>query len=209
MLFKKLVIFGLFLSWFNPGYAYEVSGNDSEQIQQQDKKTLWFCDYDMGDWYGSSKYDEKSDEIIIRNCAWAMGYECGLRKIPKLTEFDGIKIYYSEKHPENVFINDNGNWKWKDAGCSFSDNTIVGKCLINRSSTTITKRDGKNIGTTVTEFLLCGCFNDIKSEKPVFMISEDEFSFESTYSFESKDFEITKPDNEQCDKQCTKLCEKH
>ncbi len=121
MLFKKLVIFGLFLSWFNPCYAYEVSGNDSEQIQQQDKKTVLFCDYDRGDWYGSSKYDEKSDEIIIKNCAWAMGYECGLRKIPKLTEFDGIKIYYSEKHPENVFINDNGNWKWKDAGCDLSD----------------------------------------------------------------------------------------
>lgn len=88
------------------------------------------------------------------------------------------------------------------------NNTIIGKCLNNRSTTTTTEQDGKNISTTVTEFLLCGCFDDIKSENPTFVFSEDEFLFESTYSFANNDLEITKPDNKQCDKQCTKLCKK-
>ena len=92
--------------------------------------------------------------------------------------------------------------------CACDNNTIVGKCLNNRRTNTTTEQDGKNIGTTVTEFLLCGCFDGIKSEKPTFVFSEDEFLFESTYSFASDDLEITKPDNRQCDKQCTKLCKK-
>ena len=93
--------------------------------------------------------------------------------------------------------------------CACDNNTIVGKCLVNRSTTTTTEQDEKNIGTTITEFLLCGCFDDIKSKEPTFVFSEDEFLFESTYSFASNDSEITKPDNKQCDKQCTKLCKKH
>lgn len=92
--------------------------------------------------------------------------------------------------------------------CACDNNTIVGKCLVTRSTTTNIEQDGKDIGTTVTEFLLCGCFDDIKSEKPTFLFSEDEFLFESTYSFASNDLEIKKPDNKQCNKKCTKLCKK-
>lgn len=94
--------------------------------------------------------------------------------------------------------------------CACDNNKIAGKCLTNRSTITTTEQDGKKlVQTTVTEFLLCGCFDDIKSEEPTFVFSEDEFLFESTYSFASNDSEIAKPDNRQCDKQCTKLCKKH
>ncbi len=93
--------------------------------------------------------------------------------------------------------------------CACDNNKIAGKCLTNRSTITTTEQDGKKISTTITEFLLCGCFDDIKSEKPTFVFSEDEFLFESSYSFVSNDSEITKHDNRQCDKQCTKLCKKH
>lgn len=92
--------------------------------------------------------------------------------------------------------------------CACDNNKIAGKCLTNRSTITTTEQDGKDIGTTITEFLLCGCFDDIKSEKPTFVFSEDEFLFESSYSFVSNDSEIAKPDNKLCNKKCTKLCKK-
>lgn len=121
MLFKKFIVSGIFLSLFYTSYAYQIADNEPEQTQQQEEKNQEqiFCHYSMGDWYGSSKYDEKSDKIIIKNCSWGMGYDCSTHEIPKLTEFDNIKIYYNEKYPENIFINDNGHWKWKDAGCEF------------------------------------------------------------------------------------------
>lgn len=123
MALKKFIIFGFFLSFILPTHAYLITDEEQEktQINKENNQEQIFCHYNVGDWYGSSKYDEQSDEIIIENCAWGMGYDCNTYKIPKLTEFDDVKIYYSDKHPENIFINDSGHWKWKDAGCEYND----------------------------------------------------------------------------------------
>lgn len=121
VLFKKIILFVLFLSCGYQSYANQITNEGAEQIQKENKQQKIFCHYNFFDWYGSSKYDQQSDEIIIENCKWGMGYKCDKYKIPKLAEFDGIKIYYSEKYPENIFINDNENWKWKNAGCDFAE----------------------------------------------------------------------------------------
>ncbi len=123
MLVKKVVLFGLFLFCVFQSYAQEVSNEEIEQSQKENNQGKTFCSYTMGDWFGSSKYDEQSDEIIIENCKWGMGWDCDIYKIPKLTEFDGIKIYYNKKRPENTFINDNGVWKWDKPGCRFVEPT--------------------------------------------------------------------------------------
>ena len=119
MFLKKLIVFGLFLLFISPTYAYKITDKEIEQTQQKEENQneQTFCHYDMGDWYGFSKYDEKTDKIIITNCTWGMGFDCITHNIPKLAEFENIKIYYNDKYPENIFINDNGNWKWKNAGC--------------------------------------------------------------------------------------------
>lgn len=124
MLFKKVVLFGLFLSCIYQSYAYQIANDGVEQKQQETEQKYVFCHYNIGDWYGDSKYDEQSDEIIIENCNWGNGWNCSMYKIPKLSEFDDIKVYYSEKHPENIFIHDNGIWKWKNSGCDFADKPI-------------------------------------------------------------------------------------
>ena len=122
MTFKNFIIFIFCLSFVLPTYAYLITDETPEKIQQntENYQEQTFCHYYMGDWYGSSKYNEQSDEIIIENCSWGMGYDCNTYKIPKLSEFDNVKIYYSDKHPENIFINNSGHWKWKNAGCRFA-----------------------------------------------------------------------------------------
>lgn len=127
MVFKKVILFGLFLFCVLQSYAQEISNKEIEQEQSENNHEKIFCSYNMFDWFGSSKYDEQSDEIIIENCKWGYGYECDTYKISKLVEFDGIRIYYNEKYPENTFINDNGNWKWDKPGCRFVEPTGVVK----------------------------------------------------------------------------------
>ena len=120
MLFKKLIVFGLCLFSVCSLYASQITDKEQEQTQQK-QEIKEFCHYDISDFRGSSKYDAQSDEIVIENCILETGFDCSSYKISKLAEFDGVKIYYSSEHPDNVFINDNGVWKWKDAGCNFED----------------------------------------------------------------------------------------
>ena len=87
--------------------------------------------------------------------------------------------------------------------CACDNNTIVGKCLTNRTSTTTTEQDRQVVETKVTNFLLCGCFKDSKSKDPAFMIPEEEFVFKAEGS------EVQKSDKITCDKQCKKSCETH
>ena len=85
----------------------------------------------------------------------------------------------------------------------------VGKCLVNRSTTTNTEQDGKNIETAIKKFYWCWCFDDEESKNPKFAISEDEFLFTVTDSFVNTEVEYKESDTEECDKQCTQLCNKH
>jgi hypothetical protein len=109
MLLKSFVVFGLFLSCVFHAYADTSTENK-----------IVFCDYDWGDWYGYSEYDEASDTIHIENCAWGMGYRCNEYKINKIMDQDGIKVYCDNKH-KNIFINDNGFWRWENPGCDKQD----------------------------------------------------------------------------------------
>ena len=81
-------------------------------------------------------------------------------------------------------------------GLTACDNsTIVGKCLPNERSTTTTEQNGKIVETTTTNTLLCGCFENIESSEPLFMISKETFSFQSETATDSK-----------CDDLCVELC---
>lgn len=75
---------------------------------------------------------------------------------------------------------------------------FMGKCLPNERTITTTEENGRVVEVSKTHLLLCGCFDNNESEIPNFMISKEEFSFES--ELES---------NKICDKQCSKLCKKH
>jgi len=80
---------------------------------------------------------------------------------------------------------------------------FIGKCLPNERTITTTEENGQVVEVSKTHLLLCGCFDNNQfdnnqSEVPNFMISKEEFSFES--ELES---------NKICDKQCSKLCKKH
>lgn len=97
------------------------------------------------------------------------------------------------------------------------NNKIVGKCLPNERTTTITEQNGKKIETSITELFLCGCFQNQDTALPDFIISKDEFSFEiinteSTNNItDSTEYikQTTKQKaNKNCDKKCTKLCNK-
>lgn len=92
MSFKKVIFFGLFLSCFHQSYAYQITDEENGRVQSQteNNKEQIFCKYNTGDWYGSSKYDEQSDTIIIKNCAWGAGYSCRTYKIPKKTLANNI-----------------------------------------------------------------------------------------------------------------------
>ena len=78
------------------------------------------------------------------------------------------------------------------------DNGTVGKCLTNERSVTTTEQDGTIIETTTIDTLLCGCFENKKSNEPYFIIPTDEFSFQSET-----------PTSQDCDRQCVKLCKGH
>jgi len=105
------------------------------------------------------------------------------------------------------------------------NNKIVGKCLPNERTTTITEQNGKKIETSITELFLCGCFQNQDTALPDFIISKDEFSFETTNTESTNDIEdsieytkrittesipntTTQKANKNCDKKCTKLCNK-
>ena len=75
---------------------------------------------------------------------------------------------------------------------------FIGKCLPNERTITTTEENGQVVEVSKTHLLLCGCFVNNQSEVQNFMISKEEFSFES--ELES---------NKICDKQCSKLCKKH
>jgi hypothetical protein len=105
------------------------------------------------------------------------------------------------------------------------NNKIIGKCLPNERTTTITEQNGKKIETSITELFLCGCFQNQDTALPDFIISKDEFSFETTNTESTNDIEdsieytkrittesipntTTQETNKNCDKKCTKLCNK-
>ena len=111
--------------------------------------------------------------------------------------------------------------------CACDNNTIVGKCLPNEKITTTTEQNGKTIKTSTTELFLCGCFDNIESDTPQFMISKEEFSFEISNTETINEIEesveytehtttdtITdnttqKNTDTNCNKKCTKICKKH
>ena len=108
------------------------------------------------------------------------------------------------------------------------DNTIVGKCVPNTSSTTTTEQNGKVIETKTTIKYICGCFENKESDLPDFGPSNEEFSFETTdkktvnnvervdgveykYTEKTETVEISEAEsksyaNKVCDKRCTKWC---
>ena len=108
------------------------------------------------------------------------------------------------------------------------DNTIVGKCVLNTSSTTTTEQNGKVIETKTTIKYICGCFENKESDLPDFGPSNEEFSFETTdkktvnnvervdgveykYTEKTETVEISEAEsksyaNKVCDKRCTKWC---
>lgn len=107
--------------------------------------------------------------------------------------------------------------------CACDNNTIVGKCLPNERAITTTEQNGKIIKTSTAELFLCGCFDNVESDTPQFMISKEAFSFKTSdtvtineieESVEYKESTTTSPitdntTNKICDKKCTKLCKKH
>ena len=106
--------------------------------------------------------------------------------------------------------------------CACDNNTIVGKCLPNERTVTTTEQNGKIIKTSTAELFLCGCFGNIESDTPQFMISQEEFSFKisniETINEIEESVEYTERTttntitgntvNKSCDKKCTKLCKK-
>ena len=52
MALKKFIIFGLFLSFVLPTYAYLITDETPEKIQQntENYQEQTFCHYYMGDW---------------------------------------------------------------------------------------------------------------------------------------------------------------
>ncbi len=74
---------------------------------------------------------------------------------------------------------------------------FIGKCLPNERTITTTEENGQVVEVSKTHLLLCGCFDNNELDTPNFMISKEEFSFES--ELES---------NKICDSQCSKLCKK-
>lgn len=110
--------------------------------------------------------------------------------------------------------------------CACDNNTIVGKCLPNERTVTTTEQNGKTIKTSTVELFLCGCFDDVESDTPQFMISKEEFSFkisnaetineieesveytEHTTTNTITDSATSKSTDKSCNKQCTKLCNK-
>ena len=107
--------------------------------------------------------------------------------------------------------------------CACDNNTIVGKCLPNERTVTTTEQNGKIIKTSTTELFLCGCFDNVESDTPQFMISKEEFSFktsdtetineiEESVEYTERTTTNTITDNtinKSCNKECTKLCKKH
>ena len=111
--------------------------------------------------------------------------------------------------------------------CACDNNTIVGKCLPNEKITTTTEQNGKTIKTSTTELFLCGCFDNVGSDTPQFMISKEEFLFEISNTETINEIEesveytehtttdtITdnttqKNTDTNCNKKCTKICKKH
>ena len=105
------------------------------------------------------------------------------------------------------------------------NNKIVGKCLPNERTTTITEQNGKKIETSTSLVFLCGCFQNPNTNSPDFIISKNEFLFETTNTESTNDIEdsieytkrittesipntTTQETNKNCDKKCTKLCNK-
>lgn len=115
MLSKNCLIFGLIVSFVYPVHAYLVAQPESSETDKT------FCEYDLGDWYGYTKYDSKADVIHMQKCIWGMGYSCSEYNIEKLMEQDGIKVYYSTNG--EFFIKDDNNkefedgWHWKNPDC--------------------------------------------------------------------------------------------
>ena len=107
--------------------------------------------------------------------------------------------------------------------CACDNNTIVGKCLPNERTVTTTEQNGKIIKTSTAELFLCGCFDNVESDTPQFMISKEEFSFKisnaETINEIEESLEYTEHTttntitdntiNKSCNKKCTKLCKKH
>ena len=93
--------------------------------------------------------------------------------------------------------------------CSCDNTTIVGKCLPNeRTVTTITEQNGETIKTSTTELFLCGCFDNVESDTPQFMISKEEFLFKISNAETINEIETITENtiNKTCNKKCTKLC---
>ena len=107
--------------------------------------------------------------------------------------------------------------------CACDNNTIVGKCLPNERTVTTVEQNGKIIKTSTAELFLCGCFDNVESDTPQFMIAKEEFSFktsdtetineiEESVEYTERTTTNTITDNtinKSCNKECTKLCKKH